>query len=476
MILYGFLALLGVATLATLTNWRHGIYWMILIGTLQDPVRKLVPGAPVYFVLATAPLWGAMVLGAIGARPGAITAFRSAYPRLNRTFGVFLLMLLPSAAISFFYGEGSWKVALLGAFFYMTPLLGFQLGYSLPRREGDLAGIARFYCLVSALALSGVLLEQTRVFPGWAALGTGAMGTLWIRHMPGVQVEMLSGFYRSPDVMGWHATTVALLAGALALASRGFRRVFWVSVCGWAGLGLMVCGRRKMIYMIPFCVAIVLWLQWRSRRGGHRVAGGLVTLAAAVLIGAFVLGQAGIGQEYNTYYFTTFGDVMERTYEHGYTATVYTIMNQAGVFGVGLGTSQLGARFLDAEKPRVWQEGGASKLAAEVGAFGLFAFAMLGLAIGRELLRLLQSLPMRQPRDYLAAVLGAAFLANALSFIVSGHVYNDPFINSFFSMLGGLALSWRRFAAEDAPQGWTHLAAPLEPRDWRSPAPAERGV
>ncbi len=451
MVLYAFLALVAAGTLATLADWRAGIYWMIVIGTLQDPARKMVPGAPVYFVLSTAPLWCAMILGAVGARPGAVAVFRRGFPRLNRAFGAFLLMLLPSAAISFFYGEGSWKVALLGAFFYMTPILGFQLGYSLPRRESDLANIARFYCLVTALALSGILLEQERVFPGWAALGTGVLGTRWIRYIPGVQVEMLSGFYRSPDIMGWHATTVALLGGAMALAARGARRLFWVCVCGWAGLGLMVCGRRKMVYMIPFCVAIVLWLQWRSRHGGRRVAAGLVTLAAVVLVAAFVLGQAGIGQEYNVYYLSTLGDVVERTYEHGYMATVYTIVNQAGFFGVGLGTTQLGARFLDAEKPRVWQEGGASKLAAEVGVFGLIAFAMLGLAIGRELLRLLQDLPMRRPGDYLASVLGAAFLANALSFIVSGHVYNDPYINSFFSLLGGLALSWRRFNVTEEP-------------------------
>ncbi|HRU05352.1 MAG TPA: hypothetical protein P5137_06210, partial [Candidatus Brocadiia bacterium] len=68
-----------------------------------------------------------------------------------------------------------------------------------------------------------------------------------------------------------------------------------------------------------------------------------------------------------------------------------------------------------------------------------------------ELLRLLQDLPMRRPGDYLASVLGAAFLANALSFIVSGHVYNDPYINSFFSLLGGLALSWRRFNVTEEP-------------------------
>ena len=62
MILYGFLALIGIATIMAFANWRAGVYWFLVIGLLQDPVRKMVPGVPGLLVLSTVPVWFAVVL------------------------------------------------------------------------------------------------------------------------------------------------------------------------------------------------------------------------------------------------------------------------------------------------------------------------------------------------------------------------------------------------------------------------------
>ena len=52
-----FMLLVGVATLIALVNWRWGIGAAIVLGLLQDPLRKVIPGTPAYLVLAGMPIW-----------------------------------------------------------------------------------------------------------------------------------------------------------------------------------------------------------------------------------------------------------------------------------------------------------------------------------------------------------------------------------------------------------------------------------
>ena len=57
------LLVLGGCALA-LANWRWGIAAAIVIGLLQDPLRKLVPGSPGYLAMASMPIWLATMASA----------------------------------------------------------------------------------------------------------------------------------------------------------------------------------------------------------------------------------------------------------------------------------------------------------------------------------------------------------------------------------------------------------------------------
>ena len=52
MITIGFLAFVGLSATVALADWRRGWLLAIVVGVLQDPVRKLVPGAPVYLTFS----------------------------------------------------------------------------------------------------------------------------------------------------------------------------------------------------------------------------------------------------------------------------------------------------------------------------------------------------------------------------------------------------------------------------------------
>ena len=57
------------ALAATLSNWRYGLFACVLVAILQDPLRKLAPGEPVYYILLTGVVFGAAFLTAWGRVP-----------------------------------------------------------------------------------------------------------------------------------------------------------------------------------------------------------------------------------------------------------------------------------------------------------------------------------------------------------------------------------------------------------------------
>ena len=116
MLLKLFLLITGIATLFSVKDWRRGIYLMILIGIVKDPVRKMIPGAPAYLALVTVPIWGGILLGAFIENPGLWHDFRISYKRLSTAILIFIASLFPAAIKSATYGSGSWQIALLGLF------------------------------------------------------------------------------------------------------------------------------------------------------------------------------------------------------------------------------------------------------------------------------------------------------------------------------------------------------------------------
>jgi len=52
-----FAILLALSCLRTLASWRMGIYLMIIVAAVQDPMRKMVPGTPSWMALATVPVF-----------------------------------------------------------------------------------------------------------------------------------------------------------------------------------------------------------------------------------------------------------------------------------------------------------------------------------------------------------------------------------------------------------------------------------
>src|ERR1700730_4499592 len=166
---------------------------------IQDPVRKMTPGAPPFLVLSSVPIWLAIYVSVIRGEAAARLALRRAYPRLSSAATLFAASLLLRAVLSFQCGFEGWQLAVLGLFGYLSPLLGVLVGFAFARRVTDIRRLLPFYSILSGAMLVGTALEYLNLYSGWAALGTDALGARWVRTTGGGVVDLQSGFFRSPD-------------------------------------------------------------------------------------------------------------------------------------------------------------------------------------------------------------------------------------------------------------------------------------
>ena len=442
MVRYAFIALIAVGSVVAFARWRTGFFFLILVGVIQDPIRKLTPGAPAYLVLATVPIWLSMIVGAAMENEPLVQSFRISHRQLSVAMGIFIFFMAPAAIRSATYGPGSWKLTLVGLFAYMSTLAGFVLGYAYPKKDEDMDRLLRFYCVLTAVVLVGAPLESMGLFSGWPALGSEALGTEWVRYRSGYTLKMVSGFYRSPDVLGWHSALFVMLCVAFALKSSGGMRLTWILIAGWGLIGGLMCGRRKMFFMLPLFGLALFWL-YQRRKGQTKLAAPFGVILAASIVGYAMYQQLGGDPDVERYYLET-GDVTQRIAQHGFKSLIGTY-RQSGFFGEGLGTATQGTQHLHVARPRTWQEGGLPRLLVELGVPGFIAVMYLAFALLRSVLALTTTYYVPQREFAVIAGLAAAFLANAASFVVSHQIFGDPFVNVLFSFLAGVILSGARY-------------------------------
>ena len=442
MVLVLMLALASACAFLALTGWRRGIALMIILSALQDPLRKLVPGTPGWLVLLTAPVFVCAIVASANRTPRWWQEFQQHNSRIAAGYQLLVLLSLPAAAVSATYSSGSWMLTILGVFSYSVIFLSVVAGFHYARNGADMRKPVALYCITHGVMLSGAFLEYLHLFPNWKILGSRALGYEWIRWGEGYVVDMISGFYRSADVMGWHAASVAMLASLLGMTSNGRRRNLWLALAGFAAIALLLCGRRKMVYMLPVFMLSLGFIYWQAGRGARVLA--LVGFLAIPLAGVVVAGDL-IGEgSANIRYYQGQGlqkSAWESIGGQGF-ETVRRTYQQSGLLGSGLGFATPGSHHIRVERPRAWQESATSRILVELGVPGALGFLFVMLAISTKLWRIVVAQLRRRTRISSAiAGLVAFFMANVGSLVVSGQILADPFIAAFLGFLVGVALS-----------------------------------
>jgi len=458
-----YLIFFAVACAYAGVDWRRGWFFVPLCGVLQDPVRKLTPNTPVSVSFAVVGLFAVILFSARDEIAAHLRDFVRRFPNLYTATFFFLLMLVVAAFNGLFtYGFDKWKVPLLSFITYVAPLLAILFGYTWLQREEMMYRFWSWYATLTSVALIGTVLEHLRV--KWAILGmVGFEGDL-IRHMPGIQIRLLSGFYRSPDIMAWHAATLAVIGIAMALRSGlGKQALPWSAAAGWGFFNCIIAGRRKAVYYVIVFVVVFLWRYIKGVKSGQLFS----MLGVAVVMWLVVQNIASSDQTsiYAQTAIASEGELAGRI-EGG----VMETFRQFGYLGAGLGTATQGVRHLLGTDINIgWQEGGLGKLAMEVGLPGIVALLFMGWIVARLLLTLTRIPDVEGSSQFVRVTLFALLAANGANFVASAQAYSDAILalmTGFFvgCLFATAALDERLPAAKAA------TAAPSQ--QLTSPAPA----
>ncbi|MEO8380891.1 MAG: hypothetical protein ABI779_14600 [Acidobacteriota bacterium] len=425
-----YLAVVGIATLYGLLDWRGSWVLVSVCGVVQDPVRKLTPGAPVYISFLVVIFYGVLVLSARRELIADISDFSRRFGNIYTSMAVVFFTLCVAAMNGIFsYGLALWKVPLLSMITYVVPVVAAGFGYCWLRREEALYSFFRVYSVITAIGLVGTTLEYLRVH--WRILGLVSYEGDYIRHLPGIQIRLLSGVYRSPDVMAWHASMLTSIAVAMALRS-GFGRqmMVWSGVAAWGFFNCMIGGRRKAIYFVVVFAGVFLFRYIKRVRTAQVFA-----LLAVLLVLGFVVRQLARGEDTSVYAkgaLTTQKELASRL-EGGLVET----FQQFGFMGAGLGAATQGVYHLLENENIGWQEGGLGKLAVEVGLPGMLAMLVMGWYVVRLWLRLTALGDVPGSSQFLRAMLLGLVAANITGFIVSAQAYTDAVLALMTGFLVG---------------------------------------
>lgn len=428
-LLFGAILLASMAV--ALSNWRHGWVAAVVCGILQDPVRKMTPGTPAALTMSIVAVYAVILFAALGPLQRSRGDFARRFPNLYSTIALFLVMLAFAAMNGLAtFGLAAWKVPALSLLIYLLPFPAVLLGYSWLTREEQLVRFFQFYAIVTSMAMIGTVLEYLWV--RHPALGVVAMPWGYIRHLPGIEIRVLSGIYRAPDIMGWHAAMLTAVGITLAVRGRVLSRAWpWIAVAAWGFFNCIISGRRKAVYMVAVFALAFLW-RYLRRLSTAQVAL-IVILGAALGLVVNEIRSSAKTEVYARGAGTSALEVLQRL-EGGFLGT----LREGSVLGFGLGAATQGVRHVTGrELDFGWQEGGLGKLTAELGLPGLLVAALLGWAILRMMLRITAVGDIRGTSQLIRAALFAMVVANIVNFLASAQAYSDPVLTLMTAFITG---------------------------------------
>lgn len=453
-----FYTIVLATVMLTFGNWRLGFLAYLVLEFVRDPVRKLTPNAPVLITISVAALWLPLFFGAYskhGAEMG--TIFRR-YRTMWSFFWMLFLAVQPGVFMSLLLYQNGALLAMIGAGSYMSPLVGIAVGYVLPRVESDFYRWISLYVFVNLLGMVGTFLEFNHY--DWAALGGINMN--WIRYHGASQVRLISGFYRSPDVMGMHAAHMIMFCAMLAIRPQSKAVNLWVAISLIAAVCLLLSGRRKMIGMPVTYLAVYLTLTYLVGNFRKTRSFGLVCIASLIAVGFSVAVQLGeVPDEYSEFAASTTSEGSERV-GAALSESVLVTIRQSGWLGRGIGTATQGKQYTGETVDKTWQEDGSSRLFVELGIPGAVLIIGAAFYLLRSVFLAFTFIPPGHPLQATQLGLAGVIAANGLSFLVSHQAYSgDPATLMNVALMIGVILGLPRVYHQSRPQVET---SPLQAR------------
>ena len=447
--------LLLVAVLIALDDWRRGLFLCVVVAIVQDPLRKLVPDQPAYFILLVGVVFIAVCIATpirVAFDPSRITGWNR---HIRNPFILLIILILLQSAHSFALFANP-VLTGLGLVSYIAPLPAMLLGHYYAKRNGY-HGVERwlwFYLVVAIVALITVCLEYFGI--KWPILGEVGTGIIIYDARVSSVLKANSGSFRASEVAAWHAATAACLVVFFTTSKRlSVSRVAVALGIAFLLIGVgVLTGRRKMLMEFALFLSgylfLILWFsrRWRNLAIIAALCGALSYVGMGGMLGPDPVEVTRLEQtdNYSVYVARTqsvFGDAWGRFMELGL-APIQWALDQYGVFGIGVGPGSQGGQHLGggAEEFGGSAEGGLGKITMELGLPGLALVIWLGVALWRHIWDLLIGVSARsQKLARMGYGLLAFLIANVATFTIATQVYGDIFVLLILGLCLGFLLA-----------------------------------
>ena len=444
------LALFAVGGAIALGNWRHGMLFLLVVGFAQDPLRKVIPGLPVYMQVLVLGFTLIVILCALVQN----ARFRLADiyggdQRLAQAWTLFLALVLLQCVHTFaLYGNPI--LPGLGVINYLTPVALMVVGVSFALDEEWVLKFVRVYLLLAipialTVYLSFYFQNDWTVFQSIGRL----TGRPLVIYDQGTVLFSNSGVMRAGEIAAWHAGTSVMLMIVMAALDRrtGFRLAVGVVVALLLGVVLLT-GRRKMLMAAAIFVAVFLAILMLYRRGPKRIEALLAVISTAAAVYFWLQPESGQTTLYEARGLSVFDDAIARLTEAWGLAEAG--FQRGGLLGLGAGVSAQGSQYFGGGTHITGgaAEAGGGKLIVELGGIGLLISAYLIWRIVSYFHATFVTISKRaEYRIVLMSGIAALLVAQSVTFVVATQVFGDPFVlilmGLFLSFLFALARNTR---------------------------------
>lgn len=432
-----------------ISDWRQGIPICLWVGFLQDPLRKLVPGQPVFVNLL---IVLTLALTAFAALQKFKFRFQDLFQNNQRLISLFRLfiVLVFLQAFNAFVRTNSPLVPILGVVGYLLPIFAICLTYYYFNNIKDLEKLTFTYIAITIFVAISLYLDWLKIdSPLLKPIGEALIVT---DRRVGFNLITHNGIMRTSEVAAWHmgagicATFLLFLSGSyhqLRLAAIGIIPFLFT-----AGL---LTGRRKFIVMIvTFLIAYSVLITITSlSRGNTRFIQPLVLLTA--LLGVISALKSTLDLDVFKA-FTTRGDVSTNDVQGRFSdlglGSIQWSLDKNEWFGFGAGFASSGSQHLvdqSYDNIRGAAEGGLGKIIIELGIPGFIICTIIVVAVTQYLWQTLKLTQQFDPKlSSLTTGVLAFQIANFSIFTSAAQIFGDPFVLGIQGFTLGFAFaSWK---------------------------------
>lgn len=435
------LVLVGVALVAVcVANSGAGMLVVVAAGFVQDPLRKLVPGAPVAFVVVVLGFYLAVFAGMLSRGALARLSRSHVYGQIRVPF-LFFMAVVALQSLNAYVRTGNLVLPAIGFLSYAAPAVAGAVGFVLALVPGRLLAVLRAYAWWGLAAVVTIL--AARFYPNveiFKPVGSGLMV-----YGENIGVRLASGALRTPETAAWHAATTGCVLLLLLSLGRAWRRARVSLLVGAAGvaasvLAIVWTGRRKALVEVALFFVIYSLLLFRLKGANRRLLGALA-LGGALFAWLVLEGSFAADSSQEAAYLLGRGGGTGR--ESGARAlsavkAVPIAIERNGLFGLGAGVVAQGSQYYGGSGMAGWEaEYGVGRLATELGLPGLLGIGWLAVRLIRVVRRGFDHM-IREDQQSARVAFGltALLIANIAVFVTAAQVFGDPFV---YLMLGTVA-------------------------------------